>query len=1726
MNSPFFVCVLCVGFLSITSFRLPPVEEYVYRESTSVELLTLEHPASYRQRRSDDCSPDHIGVRFTADNNEVKLSLQRNYDINVNAPLYVNINETIMQESLENSENVAVYQDLESGSAILVQCIPSTRKFELFGTFYNGSEELMIEPELNEGQDILPAASLSDVQSRKAKSKKEQVSQDQDVNEKFTISHHVIYKGKTMRPKETDYIVKGDLHSKHRAGVGHSARNKRATTAYQVELLMVADYSAYSFWLTKSSTSTAAKVLLRQFYAFVLNGMDLRYKSVTGLGFTITVLFGGLYIAETPASALWTESRKVASASVYQVDASAALANFSTWIQSTPNLPAHDHAMLFTAYDLTANGNNGVAGLAYVEATCTSYSQSIVEDNFDAQLMTIAAHELGHSLGAYHDGTTDGTGDICLPSWAFIMSASVTLSNLGTSGFQYNKNLWKFSSCSLSYFQKYINTLASSNCLTTLSVGYNSTALSPYDQQNPGQIYSADTQCRYTQGNDSYLCRSIYRGNYTNVCTAFYCQISGSLYCSLSIAAERTTCGDKKWCVAGECVTATEAPSVNDTCPFGDQPGIVADGQTCTQLVANSSTNCYYYGGSCCGSCQSVYTGIIGCEYGDKATGCLASNCAFYSNTSLALCCKTCYVPPATTTTTTQKTITIAATTSATITATPTPTTSTAVPTPSSTTSAPTPSSTAAPSLSSTTATPTQSSTTAASTTMSTPQTATPTTTTVVPRPSSTTVTPAPSLTTAAQTSTATAAPIATSTTSTTTPSSTTATPTPSTITTAPTPSSTTVAPTPSSTIAAPSLSSTTAAPTPSSTTAAPTPSSTTAAPTPNLTTLAPTPNSATSAPTPSSTTAAPTPISTTAAPTLSSATANLTSRSTTAAPTPSSTTAAPTPSSTTAYPTPSSTTAAPTPSSTTAAPTPSSTTASPTSSSTTAAPTPSSTTVAPTLSSATANLTSRSTTAAPTPSSTTAAPTPISTTAALTLSSATANLTSRSTTAAPTPSSTTAAPTPSSTTAYPTPNSSTASPTPSSTTAAPTPSSTTASPTQSSTTASPTSSSTTAAPTPTSSIAAPSPSSTTAAPTSSSTRAAPTPSSTTAASTPILTTSAPTPTSSTAAPKTSSTTAAPIPSSTTAAPTQSSTTASPTPSSTTAAPTPSLTTATSNPSSTIAATTETLKTPTATATATIAPSQSSTTATPTPISSTATPTPSTTTSSPTLSSTTTASTPTSATPAPTPTSSTAAPTPSSTIPATTQTSKTATSTATATIASTPTSSTATQTSSTTTTSPSPSSTTAAPTLSSTTSPTPSSTTAAPTLSSTTASPTPSSTTSAPTPSSTTATIQTSKTSTSTTTATIASTPTSSTATQTPSTTTASPTPSSTTAAPTPTSSTAIPTPSTTTALPSPTSTTSVTISSSTTSPTTSTTTTTAAPITTSEPVFPSTSISITPSTTNTTTTTEQQGTKTTEVTVRLNYNISSADNLSDSSTYSRYVDIVGDSLREYYTRKVGQDVQINIRDIRRGSLIVDFELVYINTPITYAALAKAHIDLAAGENITVGGQVSGVESMVVENTTVPNGNSSKEYLCTVYILVSGGCRVNFKCVVLNSSPLCQPINTTTDIVPIAVAAAVAGFVIIVAVVALICSLQRRFKNRDKHMTEASDDSRSESEMKLPEPSYFIEGHPKHDSLYGQYPNVFAYGHKWYPGYGHSNNSFNGRSGELNSYHYYMDLES
>lgn len=52
--------------------------------------------------------------------------------------------------------------------------------------------------------------------------------------------------------------------------------------------------------------------------------------------------------------------------------------------------------LLTIRYDLKSQGSSSTKGLAWVGVVCESQSVSIVEDDFNFVILTVAAHELGH----------------------------------------------------------------------------------------------------------------------------------------------------------------------------------------------------------------------------------------------------------------------------------------------------------------------------------------------------------------------------------------------------------------------------------------------------------------------------------------------------------------------------------------------------------------------------------------------------------------------------------------------------------------------------------------------------------------------------------------------------------------------------------------------------------------------------------------------------------------------------------------------------------------------------------------------------------------------------------------------------------------------------------------------------------------------------------------------------------------------------------------------------------------------------------------------------------------------------------------------------------------------------------------------------------------------------------------------------------------------------------
>ncbi|XP_076089309.1 uncharacterized protein LOC143059659 [Mytilus galloprovincialis] len=578
----FFSFVFVLWIPNIACFlRWSSNDNVEYKEEIPVEISQGQ-----RTRRSTDDSfhPQTYDLDLKVEGSQVHFHLERNDDINTNVPTLSLSQGVLTDIYLQEQKESIFYQDIKNGASFVVQQ-DKMHPESMFGTFNSGGDSFILQ------------------------SPKERLSSLHSGSNRFELIKEI-----RNRTEFGDGLKSGDNFKSLPVRKHH--RQKRATGSNQVELLIVCDYAIYNYWLGQSEASTPSEketealTSVRQYYAFVLNGMDAMYKNIQTTDYTISVLFAGIVIAQTPNDAPWTESIKNTASSPNTVDSLAALNKFTAWIQAnSSHLPERDHSMLFSRYDLSYNGNNGNAGLAFTGAICSVQSQSIVQDEFNFIIITVAAHELGHSLSAQHDGYENS----CDVNGAYIMASSSSPQQ-GTTA----THPWIFSTCSTDYFRSQIDELElsgeSNNCMKTLGSNFDPTALTPYDQSLAGQVYDADAQCSHIYGDGSNMCRGQYSGNFESICNVLWCSNQDGSSCFTSIAGEGTLCGNKKWCVSGVCTSDSNAPSGNENCLYGDRKGVVFNdvGWTCAQMYILGPHNCdnTQVQQLCCASCNPETTTI------------------------------------------------------------------------------------------------------------------------------------------------------------------------------------------------------------------------------------------------------------------------------------------------------------------------------------------------------------------------------------------------------------------------------------------------------------------------------------------------------------------------------------------------------------------------------------------------------------------------------------------------------------------------------------------------------------------------------------------------------------------------------------------------------------------------------------------------------------------------------------------------------------------------------------------------------------------------------------------------------------------------------------------------------------------------------------------------------------------------------------------------------------
>ncbi|XP_044743347.1 A disintegrin and metalloproteinase with thrombospondin motifs 16-like [Chrysoperla carnea] len=359
------------------------------------------------------------------------------------------------------------------------------------------------------------------------------------------LVEHVIYKRKL---NEEDYLsdymlMEPDHISKRyrRSTTDHKRSKREAPYVIYPEILVIVDYDGYRL-------HGGDNLQIKRYFVSFWNGVDLRYKLLKGPKVRISI--AGIIISRGRDATPYLERNRVGRDAI---DSAAALTDMGKYLFKERRLPVYDIAVAITKYDMCRRRKGGrctkgTAGFAYVGGACVVNkrlekvnSVAIIEDTGGFSGIIVAAHEVGHLLGAVHDGSPPpsylgGPGaEKCRWEDGYIMS-----------DLRHTERGFRWSPCSIQSFHHFLNG-DTATCL------YNS----PHEDESlgrvlPGKLLSLDAQCRRDRGTSACF-------KDDRVCAQLFCFDSGSGYCvAYRPAAEGSSCGDGQYCINGRCVTEHE----------------------------------------------------------------------------------------------------------------------------------------------------------------------------------------------------------------------------------------------------------------------------------------------------------------------------------------------------------------------------------------------------------------------------------------------------------------------------------------------------------------------------------------------------------------------------------------------------------------------------------------------------------------------------------------------------------------------------------------------------------------------------------------------------------------------------------------------------------------------------------------------------------------------------------------------------------------------------------------------------------------------------------------------------------------------------------------------------------------------------------------------------------------------------------------------------------------
>ncbi|KAL3875287.1 hypothetical protein ACJMK2_038209 [Sinanodonta woodiana] len=273
---------------------------------------------------------------------------------------------------------------------------------------------------------------------------------------------------------------------------------------YFVEIAVLLDSGVWDFYSSLMQTNRGpvppARVLikLRQVFSHIINGVDIRYREIKDPTIKISLTLREFYIFQRKEDFTHIQSWVESVPGTDMINADNYLVDLVNWTSINGHLS--DHVMLFTKYDLYGGDTNAnLNGYSYTRFICDDcYKASIVKTSDYMLTVLTAAHELGHNLGADHDG--EGEGLACRANDYFLMSPK---EHFFQESKPYSRNPWIFSNCSVESFKR---ALPGKTCLTNVGKFYDGDELWTFMKALPGEVFSYNEQCEFAFGHGSKLC--------------------------------------------------------------------------------------------------------------------------------------------------------------------------------------------------------------------------------------------------------------------------------------------------------------------------------------------------------------------------------------------------------------------------------------------------------------------------------------------------------------------------------------------------------------------------------------------------------------------------------------------------------------------------------------------------------------------------------------------------------------------------------------------------------------------------------------------------------------------------------------------------------------------------------------------------------------------------------------------------------------------------------------------------------------------------------------------------------------------------------------------------------------------------------------------------------------------------------------------------------------------